>query len=191
MIELNSKTGKVLLVRGLHLSDKLLLGPALLSGTDHDRRAVCVVGTYKDALAPSELLESDPNVCLDVLDKVPNVDVAVCIRQCGRHENLFVVDVFIAHGGLVYSLGVFRVVQCTHVPDARAPTQCPGASVLFHGILGLGLDKSPVHAVPCERFGFQVQYPSTINGQELCGSTSRKPSLPPLLPPYIIQQNSP
>ncbi len=71
----------------LHLGDQLLLADALLPGADHDRRAVRVVGADVDAPLPAELLEADPDVGLEVLDQVADVDVAVGVGQGGGDED--------------------------------------------------------------------------------------------------------
>ena len=57
-------------------------------GRDHDRRAVRVVGTHKVDLAALHALEPHPNVGLDVLHDVADVEVAVGIRQGGGDEQL-------------------------------------------------------------------------------------------------------
>ena len=71
----------------LHLGDQRLFADALLPGADHDRRAVRVVGADVDAAVADELLEAHPNVGLDVLDQVADVDVAVGVGQGGGDED--------------------------------------------------------------------------------------------------------
>ena len=58
-----------------------------LPGADHDRRAVGVVGADVDAAVPAELLEADPDVGLEVLDQVADVDVAVGVGQGAGDQN--------------------------------------------------------------------------------------------------------
>ena len=81
VVELDLEAGEVGLVGLLHLGDQLFLGDALLPSADHDGRAVGVVGTDVDAPPPAEFLETDPDVRLQVLDQVADVDMAVGIRQ--------------------------------------------------------------------------------------------------------------
>ena len=52
-----------------------------------DRRAVRVVGTHVDAAVADQLLEPHPDVGLDVLEQIPDVDVAVGVGQGGSDEN--------------------------------------------------------------------------------------------------------
>ena len=55
-------------------------------GADHDRRAVGVVGADVDAAVPLQLLEADPDVGLQVLDQVADVDRAIGIGQGAGDE---------------------------------------------------------------------------------------------------------
>ena len=71
----------------LHLGDQLLFAAALLPGADHDGRAVRVVGTDVDAAVAAQLLEADPNVGLEVLDQVAEMDGAIGIRQGTGNED--------------------------------------------------------------------------------------------------------
>ena len=58
-----------------------------LPGADHDRRAVRVVGTDVDAPVAAQLLEAHPDVGLDVLDQVAEMDRAVGVGQgCGDED---------------------------------------------------------------------------------------------------------
>ncbi len=71
----------------LHVGDQLFLAAALLPGTDHDGRAVRVVGTDVDASMPAQLLKPDPDVGLDVLDQMADMDVPVGVGQGGGDQN--------------------------------------------------------------------------------------------------------
>ena len=51
------------------------------SWRDRDRRALRVVGAEISALRAAHLLESNPNVCLNVFDKMSNVDIAIGVRK--------------------------------------------------------------------------------------------------------------
>ena len=82
-----SKVGEVALVLLLHLGDELLFADARLAGADHDRRAVRVVGADVAAVVADELLEADPDVGLDVLDQMADVDRAVGVGQGGGDED--------------------------------------------------------------------------------------------------------
>ena len=80
-----------------HVCNQILLAAALGPGSDHDRRAMGVVGTEIVSPVASQSLEPDEDVGLDVFDEVAEVDVAVgvgkrrgdenaALRACG-HEN--------------------------------------------------------------------------------------------------------
>ena len=85
VVELDVERGKITLMRLLHLGNKFLFAAAGLPGTDHHRRAVRVVGTHVNAAVAHQLLESHPDVSLDVLHQVANVDVPIGVRQ-GRGD---------------------------------------------------------------------------------------------------------
>ena len=87
VVELDVEVGEVALVGRLHLGDQFLFADAGLPGADHDRRAVRVVGAEVEAVVADELLESHPDVGLDVLDQVADVDRAVGVGQGGGDED--------------------------------------------------------------------------------------------------------
>jgi hypothetical protein len=71
-----------------HAVDQLLRRDAFLLRLQHDRRAVRVVGADVVDLVPVHAQRADPDVRLDVFDKMADMDLAVRIRQRGRDENL-------------------------------------------------------------------------------------------------------
>ena len=58
------------------------------AGVDHDGGAVGVVAADVDDVVAAEALEADPDVGLDVLDEVADVDGAVGVGECGGDEDL-------------------------------------------------------------------------------------------------------
>ena len=70
-----------------HVGDERFFAAPLVPGADHDGGAVRVVGAQVDAAVAAQLLESHPDVGLDVLDQVPQVNVSVGVRQGGRDQN--------------------------------------------------------------------------------------------------------
>ena len=56
-------------------------------GFEHDRRTVRIGRTDVDAVVTAQFLESDPDIGLDVLDKMPHVRRAVGIGQSAGNEN--------------------------------------------------------------------------------------------------------
>ena len=81
MVEVDLEAGEVGQVSLAHLGDQLPLAAALGAGADHDRRAVRVVGAEIDAVVAAELLEADEDVSLNVLDQMPEMDVAVGVGE--------------------------------------------------------------------------------------------------------------
>ena len=83
VVEADVEGGEVALVRLLHLGDELFFGDAGALGAEHDGRAVGVVCADVDAAVAYELLEADPDIGLDVLDQMADVDVAVGVGEGG------------------------------------------------------------------------------------------------------------
>lgn len=82
MIELNSESRKITLVRLAHVSDQRFLAASFLASADHDRRPVCVVSAHVEAAISNQLLEANPDIGLQVFHQVPDVNGAVGVRQC-------------------------------------------------------------------------------------------------------------
>jgi hypothetical protein len=68
------KPSRYALRAGGDLGDELLRRDALLLGGDHDRRAVRVVGADEVHLVAAHALEAHPDVGLDVLHDVADVE---------------------------------------------------------------------------------------------------------------------
>ena len=81
VVELDVEAGEIGEWALLHLGDQFVFADAFLPGADHDGRAVRVVGAEVNAPLPAQLLEADPNIGLQVLDQVADVDMAVGVRQ--------------------------------------------------------------------------------------------------------------
>ena len=87
VIELDIEAGEVANVGLPHVGDHGLFAAAFLPGPDHDRRAVRVVGADVDAAMAAQLLEPHPDIGLDVLHQVPDVDMPVGIGQGGGDQD--------------------------------------------------------------------------------------------------------
>ena len=81
IIESNVETGEVASMLGADPLDELLRADAFLFGLEHDGRAMRIVSTHVVTFVTTHLLEPDPDVGLDVLDQVADVDRSVGIRQ--------------------------------------------------------------------------------------------------------------
>jgi hypothetical protein len=88
VVETDVEAGKVARMLAMHAFDQRLRRDSLLLGTQHDRRAMRVVGADVPALMAAHFLEAYPDVGLNVLDQMTEVDCAVGIRQGGSDENL-------------------------------------------------------------------------------------------------------
>ena len=86
VVEVDVKAVEVALVLVPDAFDQRFRRDAVLFGAQHDRRAVGVVGTDVVDLVPQHLLEAHPDVGLDVLHQVPQVDGAIGVGQGGGDE---------------------------------------------------------------------------------------------------------
>jgi putative lipoprotein len=93
VVETHVEIREIALMRRAHLGYHLRFRAAFLSGAHHDRRAVRVVRADVSCAMAAEALKSDPDVGLDVLDEVPEMDVTVCVGQSARDEKASVHDV--------------------------------------------------------------------------------------------------
>ncbi len=81
VVERDIKSAEIFQVSFFDLGDKLFFGNSLLIRGNRNRGAVRVVGAKITAILAAKLLKTHPNVRLNVLDKVPNVNIAVRIRE--------------------------------------------------------------------------------------------------------------
>ena len=88
IVEADVEAGEVARMLAMHALDQRLRRDSLLLGTQHDRRAVRVVGADIPALIAAHLLEAHPDVGLDVLDEMAKVDGAISVGQGGSDEDL-------------------------------------------------------------------------------------------------------
>jgi hypothetical protein len=72
---------------GVHIRDECLFFATLGSGTEHNGGAVGIVGTDVNAVIASQFLEAHPNVGLNVLDEMTDMDVSIGIRERSGNEN--------------------------------------------------------------------------------------------------------
>ena len=88
VVEGDVEAGEVARVFLVHPGDQGFGRDALLVGAQHDRGAVGVVGADIPAFVAAHLLEAHPDVGLDVLDEVAEVDGAVSVGQGTGDEDL-------------------------------------------------------------------------------------------------------
>jgi len=75
-------------VRLTHVSDDGYFRTTFAAGSNHDRRTMRVVGTDEDATVATQLLESHPDVGLNVFDKMADMNMSVGVWQRSGHKNL-------------------------------------------------------------------------------------------------------
>jgi hypothetical protein len=88
VVESNVEAREVARVLAMHAFDQRLRRDPLALGAQHDRRAMGVVGTDVPALMAAHFLKAHPDVGLNVLDQMTEVNCAVGIRQGGSDEDL-------------------------------------------------------------------------------------------------------
>src|SRR4029079_5344282 len=67
--------------------DEFLFTAAGLPGANHHRRAMGVVGTHIDAPIAPQFLEADPDIGLDVLHQMADVDIAIGVGKGRGNED--------------------------------------------------------------------------------------------------------
>ena len=81
MVKLDTETRKIPDMRLLHFGDDLFLRPSLLLCPNTDRRAMSVIRADIDAAVPPQFLKSHPNIRLQILDQMADVNMPVGIWQ--------------------------------------------------------------------------------------------------------------
>ncbi len=101
VIEANMKTGKIAGMLVMHPCNQRFGGNPLLFGTQHNRRAVRIVGANIPALVPAHFLETHPDVGLNVLDQMAKMYRAIGVGERGGNEDLA------SHGSLISGKAAF------------------------------------------------------------------------------------
>jgi hypothetical protein len=111
-----------------HVGNQADFAPLLLLSTDHNGRAVGVVGTDVDATLATQFLEANPYVSLDVFDQMAQMDRAIGVRKscCDK-------DFRVAHYGRSYSRCEGRVggrilVKPSHGPQSAIAAESHSTS---------------------------------------------------------------
>ena len=88
VIKLNEEVVEVLFAARGNFRNELLRRHAFFLRGDHDRSAVGVVRPHKVHRIAAHSLMTHPDVGLDVLHDVADVERAVCVGQSGRHKKM-------------------------------------------------------------------------------------------------------
>ena len=81
VVEFDAEGGKVALVILLHLRNKCRFSDTRLFGGNHDRGAMRIVTAKITAIVTAKFLEPHPDVGLQVLDHVTDVNRPIGVRQ--------------------------------------------------------------------------------------------------------------
>jgi len=87
IIEVYEKTVEVADMLAVHPPDEFFRLEPLVSGANHDRRAVCIVGAEIQAYIAAQLLKTDPDVGLEIFHQMTDMDRAIGVRQCRSNNN--------------------------------------------------------------------------------------------------------
>jgi hypothetical protein len=74
-------------MRVSHFGNQCFFRASFLSGTNHDGCAVSIVGADVDAAMTSQILETDPDIRLDIFDQMAQVNMAIGVRQSRCDKN--------------------------------------------------------------------------------------------------------
>jgi hypothetical protein len=123
VVELDVEACEVLELPGVDLADQVLGRDAILAGLEHDRGAMGVAGADVDAAMAPHALEAHPDVGLDVLDHVADVQRPVRVGQGAGDEDFAA----FAHGLFPPDRGVNEAGARRKGPAvAAAGTRPPG-----------------------------------------------------------------
>ena len=87
VVEADPEAGVVAFVFGVDAADQLFRGNALAVRAQHDGRAVGVIRADVQAVVAAQLLEAHPDIRLDRLQQVPDMDRGIRIGQCARDKD--------------------------------------------------------------------------------------------------------
>ena len=87
VIKLHQKSGKIHIVFGMYLGNQLFRRNALFFSAQHDGGAMRVIGTDIMHGMALHFLETHPDIGLDILHQMPEVNAAVGIRQGGSNQD--------------------------------------------------------------------------------------------------------
>ena len=87
VVEANQKASKVTRMFAVYARNQLFRRDAFLLGAQHDWCAMRVIGAHVPALLPGHLLETNPDVGLNVFHQVAEMDGTVGVGEGGGDED--------------------------------------------------------------------------------------------------------
>ena len=82
VIKADTETRQIVLVRLANFRDQLSLSTAFLLGPQHCRSAMGVIGAEITHLVATQFLKPNPNIGLNRLHQVTEVDVPIDVWKC-------------------------------------------------------------------------------------------------------------
>ena len=81
IIETDQEISEVSLVLLIYPIDELLRSNAFLFSAEHDSRTMSVISTNIDTVMPLQFLQAHPDISLNYLHEVTQVNIAICVWQ--------------------------------------------------------------------------------------------------------------
>ena len=125
IVELDVESSEIPDVSVPHFGNECFLAAAFFPRPNHDRRAVRIVGAEVDALVASQFLEAHPDVRLDVLDQMPDVDVPVGVGQGGCNE-----DSSLSHFERIFTVKAGQPEAASGRDNCRSPNVVPRGGIV-------------------------------------------------------------
>ncbi len=88
LIESNMKTGKIAQMFRVNTGNQRFRRNPFLFRTQHDGCAMGIIRTNIMDGMPLHFLETHPDIGLDILDQMSEMDAAIGIRQCGSYQDI-------------------------------------------------------------------------------------------------------
>ena len=107
VIELNVEIAKILYEFRRYFFCQFCRRYIQLPRLEHDGCAMRVRGAHVDTMVATQFLEPNPNVSLQVLDKVPHMDRAIGVGQSTGDENF---ALFVRHFGVALALSLGAIM---------------------------------------------------------------------------------
>ena len=85
LIKSDMETGKITQMFTMDARNQLLRRNPFLLGTQHNRRAMRIISTDIVDSMPLHFLETHPDICLNILNQMPQMDAAIGVRQRGSY----------------------------------------------------------------------------------------------------------
>ena len=96
IVKSDQEIREILLMLPVNPIDKFLRGYVLGLGAKHDRGPVGVIGANPNAVIPLKFLQADPNVGLNRLHQMAQMDVSIGVGKCACDKNFALFHFFVS-----------------------------------------------------------------------------------------------